>query len=486
MKKVILLMVMAFFPRLLVAQDTGIDALLGEHWYGLYLKGQKCGYSMHRVDRMPDGVISIVEDAQFKVLMGTIPQDLRIYTEHKYSADGALMNITARVDDPVNSTTFHAAIDDDKMILSTSIGGDEATETLPRPKESLDDALKQLEFFSGGPKKGDTLAYSMFDPVNRTELNMLAKVVNIEERILDGTPTTVYKVNTTISPLGFETTSFVAEDGTLLEDTVPPLLVQRLEPKEIAQDVEYSNDTMVSNAALVDEPIENPRDRDSLRLVLTGPLTEKHLFNDERQFLIQNGDGVDFTATRIAMDNFTPAALPIAEPDVAQWKEATAFVQSDNEKLQAKAKEIIGGETDALKISNKLCKWVYQNVHSTFSARLSNALEVLENLEGDCTEHSILFIGLARAAGLPAREVAGLVYVDSPQPGFYFHQWAKVWVGKWIDVDPTFNQPLADVTHIKLAEGDLLEQTKFIPLIGQINVRVVPQKAPEGEERDNT
>jgi hypothetical protein len=102
---------------------------------------------------------------------------------------------------------------------------------------------------------------------------------------------------------------------------------------------------------------------------------------------------------------------------------------------------------------------------------------VLDSLEGDCTEHSILFIGLARAAGLPAREVAGLVYVQGTQPGFYFHQWAKVWVGKWIDVDPTFNQPLADVTHIKLAEGDLFEQAKLIPIIGKLKIEVAAEDA---------
>jgi hypothetical protein len=106
---------------------------------------------------------------------------------------------------------------------------------------------------------------------------------------------------------------------------------------------------------------------------------------------------------------------------------------------------------------------------------LTNSLEVLENLEGDCTEHSVLFIGLARAAGLPAREVAGLIYVDGIQPGFYFHQWAKVWIGKWIDVDPTFNQPLADVTHIKLAEGDLLSQAQLLPVVGQLDIEVVAE-----------
>ncbi len=75
--------------------------------------------------------------------------------------------------------------------------------------------------------------------------------------------------------------------------------------------------------------------------------------------------------------------------------------------------------------------------------------------------------------------MAGLVYVSGGEPGFYFHQWAKVWVGKWIDVDPTFDQPLADVTHIKLAEGDLFEQAKIMPIIGQLKIQEAAAEASE-------
>ena len=149
------------------------------------------------------------------------------------------------------------------------------------------------------------------------------------------------------------------------------------------------------------------------------------------------------------------------------------FVQSDNPKLQAQARAIVGDETNSAVVSEALCHWVYKNMKPTFSARLTNSLEVLENMEGDCTEHSMLFIGLARASGLPAREVAGLIYVESPKRGFYFHQWARVWVGQWIDVDPTFDQPIADATHIKFAEGDLFEQTRILPVIGQLSIEVL-------------
>ena len=131
--------------------------------------------------------------------------------------------------------------------------------------------------------------------------------------------------------------------------------------------------------------------------------------------------------------------------------------------------------------TGKLTKWVYDNVRTTYSAQLTNALEVLDLMEGDCTEHSVLFIGLARALGIPAREVAGLIYVDDVKPGFYFHQWAAVWVGRWIEVDPTFDQPVADATHIKLAEGDLFEQAKLIPVIGRLRIEVLDEPAAEAK-----
>jgi transglutaminase-like putative cysteine protease len=152
-------------------------------------------------------------------------------------------------------------------------------------------------------------------------------------------------------------------------------------------------------------------------------------------------------------------------------------VQSDHPKILEKAREIVGDTTNAWEAAKKLNEWVRANMRSTFSARFTNALEVLENLEGDCTEHSVLFIALARAVGIPAREVAGLVYVDAGKPAFYFHQWAKVWVGKWVDMDPTFGQTTVDVTHIKLGEGDLFDLAHIIPIIGRLKIRLVSEEA---------
>ncbi len=478
MKKAALMVTIFLFPRLLAAQALDVDALLGESWYGLYLNGQKAGFALNDTRKEEDGTIVLIEDARFRINMVGVRQDMHIYARRTYAPEGDLLAIESRVIDPAGTSEFDARVEGDELFLTSVTGGRRAETRLPKPKESLVDAVKHARWVQDGPEPGDELSFTVFEPMYQREVEGISRIIGVEERMFEGVATTVYRIKTRLDLMGIESVSYVSEDGTTLEDVVAGIITMRLEPEESAKDVNYSNDVIVSNAAMVVTPIENPRTRQSLRLSLSGPLNADHLFNDERQFLEAAGKRFNFVSNQVSLEGFEPAQLPITGEGVRQWAEPTVFVQSDDPKLVEKAREIVGDETNSLKVSNKLCDWVNDNMRSTFSARLTNALEVLDSLEGDCTEHSILFIGLARAIGLPAREVAGLVYVQVGKPGFYFHQWAKVWVGKWIDVDPTFAQPLADVTHIKLAEGDLFRQAKLIPIIGNLKIEVVPDEPP--------
>ena len=103
-------------------------------------------------------------------------------------------------------------------------------------------------------------------------------------------------------------------------------------------------------------------------------------------------------------------------------------------------------------------------------AAFSNAMEALKSRRGDCTEHSVLFVALARAAGIPARTAVGIAYWPAGQ-GFGWHAWAEVKIGEqWYAVDPTLNQPIADATHIKLAQGGPAEQARVVMLLGSLKV----------------
>src|SRR3989337_704350 len=101
----------------------------------------------------------------------------------------------------------------------------------------------------------------------------------------------------------------------------------------------------------------------------------------------------------------------------------------------------------------------------TFS--VPNAVQVLEAQGGDCNEQPVLYVGMARSLGLPARTAVGLVYVDG---AFYYHAWPEVWLDEWVAVDPTFGQYPADASHIRFVIGGLAQQVEIVRLIGNLDI----------------
>jgi hypothetical protein len=462
-------------PEAPAEPKTHFDDLLGEDWYGIYLNGQKAGYARNGMTKTPTGGYEISEDARFMVNMAGVRQDMHITTNRSYAGDGALLSLKSQIESFGDTTLFEGTVQGESLLLRSVVGGATKNETLPRPKETLGDAVKYSAWILNDPALGDSLDFSIFEPMYGKEISAMSYLTEVGSRVLNGVATPVYKIETTMELVGLKTTSYVTDDGTVLEDVIAGNMTMRLEPEEVAKNVDYSNDVIVSNAAMLDAAIDKPRTRDKLRLKIAGPLDGDHLVNEDRQkFTPQEGFFL-FESQRVNVNNRLHPALPIAEETVKEWLLPTTYVQSDNAAVVAKAKEIVGAETDSWLAAQRILTWVDENMRSKYSARLTNTLEVLQSLEGDCTEHSILFVGLARAAGIPAREVAGLVYVqEGGQPGFYFHQWAKVWVGEWVDMDPAFGQTQVDVTHIKLGEGDLIEQARLLPVIGQLKIEVLP------------
>jgi len=450
-----------------------LDDLAGESWYGLYMNGDKIGYAQSVVEIDADGSVRVTQDMVFRLAMVGSRQDMQTVTERRYRPDGSLARVQSEVEDPSGRSRFVAQVTDQAMELRKEVGGAETVKSLKPPRESLSDWLKAAAVVEAGPEIGQTFEAYLFEPMLGAELHVTSEVTGMQERIIEGVATNVYEVQSLVRPMGLTSTSYIAESGELLEDQVANgLITMRLEPETMAKDLAYENDTIISNAALVDAPIANPRRRETLTLRIDGPLAPGQRIDDAGQRFERDGTGYRFVGRRVELER-GGATLPVDDASVARWLAPSTFVQSDHPRVVAQARDIVGDETDALEATRKLVAWVNENMESAFSARLTNALEVLNSLEGDCTEHSILFVALARAAGLPAREVAGLIYAELPAPGFYFHQWAKVWVGEWMDVDPTFDQVFADATHIKLSEGDLVEQMSLLPVIGQIDVRVV-------------
>lgn len=146
------------------------------------------------------------------------------------------------------------------------------------------------------------------------------------------------------------------------------------------------------------------------------------------------------------------------------------LVQSDDPRIQAQARQIVGRSRDPRRVAELLNRWVHDNLDKAITVSVPSALQVLEARRGDCNEHTVLYVALARALGLPARTAAGLVYVDGR---FYYHAWPEVHLGDWVAVDPTFGQFPADASHLRFTVGGLARQVELIRLIGRLTLEVV-------------
>jgi len=168
--------------------------------------------------------------------------------------------------------------------------------------------------------------------------------------------------------------------------------------------------------------------------------------------------------------------LPDADPDLRPYVEPEPLVQSDDPRLQAQARQIIENTRRPDVAARRLTRWVFENLRKEVTLGVPSALDVYTRRAGDCNEHTVLFVALARAVGLPARTAAGLVYLDGT---FYYHAWPEVWLGGWVAVDPTFGQFPADAAHLRLVVGNLARQLEMVRLVGRLGVDVVATEPVE-------
>ena len=107
----------------------------------------------------------------------------------------------------------------------------------------------------------------------------------------------------------------------------------------------------------------------------------------------------------------TSYALPYRGRTDGPSKElvSTPFIQSEHPDIVQTARKIAAGSTDASVVARRLHEWVYRELDKDLTLSVPSALQVLEARQGDCNEHTVLYVALARALGLPARTAVGLV-----------------------------------------------------------------------------
>ncbi|HET8538761.1 MAG TPA: transglutaminase-like domain-containing protein [Anaeromyxobacter sp.] len=264
----------------------------------------------------------------------------------------------------------------------------------------------------------------------------------------------------------------VADDGRIVEIRLGEAIVARPEPEPTAKRLDT-----VDLFALARVPLPRPLPRDVPKAIVfrLAGLPAAFQKNDARQRFERGPGGtaiLTVTARRPAAADparDTPLARAragAAADDLASTPQANA----DAPEIQKLARDVAGNAKGSYEAARRLADHVHRTLEKAYGASHDRASDVLAAGKGDCTEHSVLLVALARALGIPARGVHGLVYAryDDGQDALYWHAWVEVRSGgEWIAMDPTFGQPVADATHVALGAG---AQVDTVGLLGTLEV----------------
>jgi hypothetical protein len=195
------------------------------------------------------------------------------------------------------------------------------------------------------------------------------------------------------------------------------------------------------------------------------------------------GAGQTFDGEVIEIRDLTGASAGAPDPDASRHLQPEPFIESDAPEVLAEASKAVAEVMGPRAQAERLVRYVNALIEKKPTVSLPSAREVLRTRVGDCNEHTVLYVAMARALGIPSRIAVGLVYLHG---AFYYHAWPEVYLagpagrGLWLPVDPTLNEFPADATHVRLARGGLDRQAAILPLIGRLRMSILEAQARPG------
>jgi hypothetical protein len=453
-------------PPLTFQTVTAITETM-EEWWGIFYRGEKIGYAGQRIT--PNGQGYLIQDSSVLQLnlLGTV-QTVKTRMATTATQDWTLKQFD--FDLQSNEVRFKARgiIEGNRLQLEIDSGGYVSKKSLPMAQPPYLLAALKPYVVTQNFEPGTEQLFPTFDP---STLSQQVTTVTVEgrERI---------KVGDKMEPAlrirqrfkGISVISWLDGQGRTLKEETPAglsLVKQTAEQaKTLPQTRSISLDLITQTAVPTETPIVDPGSKRLLKLKLAGFNLASFVLTGERQRL----DGDILAIQREDLSEIRSYRIPLQDQRLASYLQSTPFLQSDHPEIRSLAQKVLRGETDAVKAAERIREWIYNNLAKEPTVSIPNALEVLHTKRGDCNEHAVLFNALARAAGIPARTVVGLVHLRG---AFYYHAWSEIWLGKWLSVDSVLNQFPADITHVKFLEGEIDRQIDILQLIGNIKIEVL-------------
>ncbi|MEA1928996.1 MAG: transglutaminase family protein, partial [Candidatus Auribacterota bacterium] len=399
--------------------------------------------------------------------LGGQTQEMSIREEKIYLPGEGLTAFSSRNDSLMGTVSFVGKKKKNRFEVTTPTG----KQIIPAPGEKLSDALTDMVLVQSRAPVGTKVESDQLETTLLKSVRVIHTVDSIEKKTLGGVPAEIYKIKSVFPDLGITTTSLIDQQLHTIEAKVSMLTI-REEEEAAAKDMGYVNDLLPATSIRPDRTIPDPRKIRLLTLELGGITDPDLILSSPRQEFNRIDEETYYLKITVPGDPAGPSlGIPILQPELKDYLNATVYIQSTHPSIRTLAKKIAVDEKDSYAVAEKLVNWLYLNLEKSFLAALPNAVDILKRRAGDCKAHAVLLTALARSLGIPTRIVSGLVEIEDG--AFYYHQWAEIYTGNWLPVDPVLGQIPVDATHIKLSQGDLSQQLRILNAIGTISIEVL-------------
>lgn len=440
-------------------------------WMNISHKDQKIGYSHSTVSQTSKGY-RLREILYMRINTMGMAQALNLKTEADLHPDLSISSFNFEISSgrfrfAAKGTFFQNILSIQTQSSGASRKYDIKVKEKPYLAAGIADAV-----IAEGLRPGERRTFNVFDPATMGQEPAVIRVVGKEDVLNMGRKKDATKVLLTFK--GTTQKAWIGENGEVLKEE--GLLGIRLD-KTSRHDALYGLPIKASQdlTQVVSVPsnviFKHPENLTHLQVKIEGVSFDHLDLDGERQRL----EGQVLIIEKESLSDLkaelpSSAQMKIDKNIEDRFLKPTPFIQSDNEKIQGLANKIVSEADFPLEKAKKILFWVYENIEKRPVLSVPDALSTLENRIGDCNEHAVLLAALSRAAGIPAKIEAGLVYLNGR---FYYHAWNLLFVGKWITADSLFGQIPADITHIRLLDGSPENQLDLIGVVGKVKLTVI-------------
>jgi len=483
-----------FRPATALLAQASANLIPSAAFYSVKLGGLPIGYAASRIDTVPEGFV-VDDDLRLHVSAfgSDVPASVR--TEIRLGETLDLQDFDFALRSDFGSFLVSGVMEGDTALdLRITAGGEEQSLTLPTEGPILLPQVMPIHFaLSGEPEPGRVYSFKVFDPSimerQSVEIELLSKETLLVPDSADYDEASGRWVPARYDTIetwhvrqrfgGIEVESWLDLDGMVVRAASPLGYSIERTAFEIAWN-EYR--VLEERGAAAGLGAPDIIERSAIAVGRALPRGDRLAALTVR---LRNVDltGLDLDGASQKLSGDTLAVVPAVPggpvsyelpAGAGEWGDdalrATPLIQAHDPEVRRVAAEVVGDTKDPSVAAARLSRWVYESLDKEITLSVPSARQVLEARRGDCNEHTVLFVALARAVGLPARPVAGLVYVHDR---FFYHAWPEVWLDGWVALDPTLDQYPADASHLRFVVGGLARQVELVRLIGRLELDVV-------------